>query len=349
MILNLLQRRIFVLTIAVLVPVSSAQQSLAMPVADYRKTVEQVIAALDTLGAKDENETATEQEARNAITLKSVQTLIPQKLNVEWNGRSFTADNDWLHQELHEFEKAPQSERPQLLSRIQEQLRALQQRLLELDKVQLGDQNKADEKARLEEILARSDYKTKDQSPSLVAQLWQRFLRWLTRLFGRQEAIEPSSARRITEISQYFVIGLAILVIAYALRVFVPTLRRDRRVKKTAKAEPRIVLGERLEPEQSASSILSEAEALARQGDIRAAIRKAYIALLVELGERKIISLAQHKTNRDYVSSVRDRRLLHGRMINLTDSFERHWYGFAVARETDWAEFRARYVEALKE
>ena len=108
----------------------------------------------------------------------------------------------------------------------------------------------------------------------------------------------------------------------------------------------RVRLGERLEPEQTATDLLSEAEELARRGELRAAIRKAYIALLVELGDRKFISLAQHKTNRDYLNALRSVPQLHSRMRGLTDSFERHWYGFANATENDWQEFRTGYLAA---
>ena len=107
-------------------------------------------------------------------------------------------------------------------------------------------------------------------------------------------------------------------------------------------------MGERLEPDATATDLLSEAEALARQGDLRAAIRKAYIALLVELGDRKLISLAHHKTNRDYLNSLRSLPQLHSRMRGLTDSFERHWYGFVAATPNDWQDFRAGYLAALE-
>ena len=100
--------------------------------------------------------------------------------------------------------------------------------------------------------------------------------------------------------------------------------------------------------EATATDLLSEAEALARQGDLRAAFRKAYIALLVELGDRKMISLAHHKTNRDYLNSLRSVPQLHSRMRGLTDSFERHWYGFANATPNDWQDFRAGYLAALQ-
>jgi len=93
--------------------------------------------------------------------------------------------------------------------------------------------------------------------------------------------------------------------------------------------------------------LLAEAEALARRGELRAAIRKAYIALLVELGDRKVISLAQHKTNHDYLRAVRDNQSLYGNVKQLTDSFERHWYGLTVVTETDWDAFRSGYRKAL--
>ena len=104
--------------------------------------------------------------------------------------------------------------------------------------------------------------------------------------------------------------------------------------------EPRIVLGERLEPDQTASDLLEQAEALARTGDLRGAIRKAYIALLCELGDRKVIVLAQHKTNRDYLLAVRNRRALYEPLRKLTASFEIHWYGFVAPAPTDWEAFR---------
>ena len=160
--------------------------------------------------------------------------------------------------------------------------------------------------------------------------------------------MSPGSAGFISRIAQWFVIILALGVLAFVLKLFLPRMLSghiDR--KRKSKAKARIVLGERLEPDQSALDLLSEAEALARRGELRAAIRKAYIALLVELGDRKIISLAQYKTNRDYLRAVREVEPLYGNVKQLTDSFERHWYGLAQATETDWLAFRSAYKQAL--
>ena len=80
---------------------------------------------------------------------------------------------------------------------------------------------------------------------------------------------------------------------------------------------------------------------------MRGAIRKGYIALLCELSERKIIGLSQHKTNRDYLKDVRKQNELYKNMSGLTNNYERHWYGFDSAEETDWEEFRNGYRKAV--
>ena len=151
----------------------------------------------------------------------------------------------------------------------------------------------------------------------------------------------------LSRVAQVVVIGVAVAAIVFLIWKFGPRYLRNRRKKKT-KRGARIVLGERLEPDQTSADLLAQAEALARSGDLRAAIRKAYIALLCELGDRKMISLAQHKTNRDYLGAVRDRPSLFLSMRGLTNSFEVHWYGFVPPGEDDWKEFRNGYQQALK-
>ena len=106
-------------------------------------------------------------------------------------------------------------------------------------------------------------------------------------------------------------------------------------------------MGEKLAADENAQTLFDEAEALARNGNLRGAIRKGYIALLCELSDRKIIGLAQHKTNRDYLRDVRKKDELYRNMNGLTTSFERHWYGFDDANENDWQEFKQIYQKAV--
>lgn len=206
--------------------------------------------------------------------------------------------------------------------------------------------NKEAEKAKMNEILHREEFSKKPPEESALEKLWNK-------LFKRQqkqepETIKPKPITPLAMIIQYIVIGIAFAAIAYVLWKLVPRLlRRDRKAKK-AKKGPRVILGERLEEDQTATDLLAEAEKLARAGDIRGAIRKGYIALLCELGDRQVLSLSQYKTNRDYLRDVRTRIMLYAAMEQMTNSFERHWYGFVPTNENDWSNFRNYYQQAMK-
>jgi hypothetical protein len=149
-------------------------------------------------------------------------------------------------------------------------------------------------------------------------------------------------------VTQYILIGLILLLLgflAYKLApLFVPRFRRRDKPEK----ESRVILGETIADDVSASDLFSDAERLAREGDLRGAIRKGYVALLCEMSDRKLIGLARHKTNRDYLRDVRSRREIYNEMNGLTGSFERHWYGSQDARREDWEEFRRRCGDTIK-
>jgi hypothetical protein len=325
-----------------------APRAGATTLSDYRHRISQALVAVQQLQlAYPDGNSLREQSRQDAV--KRLRVLLPAKEAFSYEGRTIAIDNSWLHEDLDEYEKSIGSaERSNLvLTHIGERLLALGQRL---DEKQIGTDsgNKDEAKGRLAEILRRSEYNQKAAEDSAIGRLWDRFLRWLASLFPETKPIQPGSSRAISGIAQILVIGVGLLGIAFLIWKFLPRYLRDRRGKKKTTREARIVLGERLEPDQTAADLLAQAEALARTGDLRAAIRKAYIAFLCELGDRKVISLAQHKTNRDYLNSVREKGSLHSTMRGLTNSFEVHWYGFVSPGENDWNDFRQRYQQALK-
>ncbi|MDQ6652269.1 MAG: DUF4129 domain-containing protein [Acidobacteriota bacterium] len=320
----------------------------AIPINQYHKEIRQAVTALDTLAQPDETEDAAAYVARSVETINVVRSLLPQTESVEWNGSSFNVDNSWLHQELAKYMTPKQAGRTELLSRIKERLSAVDERLGEAEGAGSSHiASKADESHKLAEILQRPEYARKIKQESALSHIVDQFLKWLQSLFPKPKAVSPGAAGLFTTIAEVFVIVLAMAVLAFVVKLFLPRVLRSGRTEKKVKPGARIILGEKLEPDQSATDLLAEAEVLARRGELRAAIRKAYIALLVELGERKIISLAQHKTNRDYLRAIREVEPLYGNVKRLTDSFERHWYGFAHATETDWRAFRSAYEQAL--
>ncbi|MET0754323.1 MAG: DUF4129 domain-containing protein, partial [Pyrinomonadaceae bacterium] len=161
--------------------------------------------------------------------------------------------------------------------------------------------------------------------------------------------INPSAAgfQSVSLVMQIVLYAVILGLIGFLIYRFAPFLAsRFRRREKREKKE-RVILGERIAADETADNLFSEAELLARDGNMRGAIRKGYIALLCELSDRKVIGLSRHKTNRDYLRDVRKKRELYENMSGLTSNFERHWYGFEEAEEKDWEEFRNGYRKAV--
>ena len=318
--------------------------------AEYHKNLQRVITAIDSLGQIDEDESAESYQRRLTETIAGIRNILPENQSIESAGSVSSVDNGGLYKQLHELETSSAQNRETIRLELLESLKAIDERIEELEKAHASHQlSKTQANQKLAEILARSEYESKTQQGSALWRLLDRFIRWLSQFLPERSPLAPSSGSAFTKIAQVFVILLAAAVIFYVvlklLRYF-----KGRSVKTAAKKrrEPRIVLGEKLEPEASATDLLADAEALARAGEIRAAIRKAYIALLVELGDRKVISLAQYKTNRDYLRAVRGLPTLYTNMSGLTNSFERHWYGFAETAPADWQTFKAAYFAALQ-
>lgn len=334
--------------LSLLAIVSFPSITKGISLADYHKNLQSAITALDTLSQMDEEESPAAYERRLLETLNAIKAAMPGNQMVEAGEEICAVDNSWLHDQLGEVEKSPPAKRATQISHVLERLRAIEERVAEIQASSDVESSKSAAKERLSGILARPEYEEKGKRAGALARLLRDFFRWLERLLPKLAPLEPGRASFITRIGQIIIIGLSLAVIAYVLRIFLPRLLRTRKRKKSERPQPRIVLGERLEPEESAPDLLSEAEELARNGHLRAAIRKTYIAMLVELGDRNVISLAQHKTNRDYLSQVRNVPALYSNMSRLTDRFERHWYGFASASQADWQEFQAGYLATLQ-
>jgi hypothetical protein len=322
----------------------------AIPFSEYRERIMQAITAMELLDQTQDGQTDAQRAEFTAAQIRSLRAGLPRMQTVEWQGTSFPTDNSWLDDDLKKLEgmQFSNANRALLLARIHERLQALRERLDETDKGAAALASKDEMQGRLAAVLQRAEYGHEVKQRSALERVMQWLNELINKLLPRNLNLSPGGARLLSKVAQVVVISLAAAAIVYCLWLGVPRLLRNRRSTKKTKAEARIVLGEQLTPDQSGADLLAEAEGLARAGDLRGAIRKGYIALLVELGDRKVISLAQYKTNRDYLRAVREIEKLYGHMMQLTSSFELHWYGRAQASETDWTAFRAFYKEALR-
>lgn len=337
---------------ALLITLACFAQTNAATLADYRHRVSEAVAVIARFRVPNAHQDPSLPEQSASTNLDRLVELLPAKETVLLDGQTVTVDNAWLGEALRDYEKTnrTQAERGEELKRIEERLRALNAHLDEMTRAEAAKNDKDGDKGRLAEILRRPDYNkpVAATGESALARWWERFMRWLASLFPNVKPIQPGSSSFLSGLAQILVVTIALAGIAFLIWKLAPRYLRNRRNRKKQKREARIVLGEHLEPDQTAADLLAQAELLARSGDLRGAIRKAYIALLCELGDRKIVSLAQHKTNRDYLNSVRERVHLYSSMRQLTNSFELHWYGFQAPAENDWNDFRSGYQKALR-
>ncbi|HKE59177.1 MAG TPA: DUF4129 domain-containing protein [Pyrinomonadaceae bacterium] len=334
--------------LSLLVLLVSSSSSKAIPLSTYHKHLEYAITTLDTLNQLDEEETGKDFEKRLGDTLNGVRDMLPANQSVQLEQEIWNVDNTWLHIALNDIERADDSKRRLLIRHTIERLQSVTERVKEMENPGKPGLSKAEANERLAGILRRAEYEHQLQGRAAWERAIDDFIRWLKSWLPKPATPKPGQGAFFVNLAQVLVWILALAVIGFVVLKLLPKLKGLRRSRKKIKPQARIVLGEQLAPDQSAGDLLSDADALAGTGDLRAAIRKAYIALLVELGDRRIISLAQHKTNRDYLRSVSNLPSLYPGMSTLTESFERHWYGLAQATPSDWQDFRAGYKAALQ-
>lgn len=276
---------------------------------------------------------------------------VPASEKIEWPGGSIETENGWIASKFKEFSdrRDPKLQRG-ILVEISERLLAISEAAGDLDKTVTSDRSKDQDKQKLAEILARQEYqKIEAKQESLFQKWWREFLEWLAKAFPRPE-VEPGTSTSVGSLQSGLQVLIFVVVIGFVIFLlyrFSPFLagRFGRRSK--VKKEDRVILGERIRADESAADLFFEAEQLARDGNLRAAIRKGYIALLCDLSDRKIVRLARHKTNRDYLRDVRKNEILFENMSGLTFNFETNWYGLRTAEQVDWENFRNTYKQSI--
>lgn len=316
---------------------------------DYKQRLDKTKNLVDELREYlGDNDVESERQ-----TVDVILQAIPQTEKIEWQGGSIETENHWLKTNLDEFIRETDIEkRDAILTSVSERLAAISASVDELDKAIKAESTKDRDKQKLAEILAREEYqKPAAKEESLFQKWWREFWEWVQSLFPKPN-ITPTTGPNLAPLKlvlQVLVFVVVIGLVGFLLWRFVPYFsnRFGSRTKK--EKGDRIILGETIGEHESSSDLFDEAELLARQGDLRGAIRKGYIAVLCELGDRKIIRLALHKTNRDYLRDVRRRERIYDGMSGLTNNFERNWYGLRKAEPADWEDFRSRYHATVAE
>jgi len=321
--------------------------------AKYSEDVKNANILTQTLIYTDVEEMSPKERVKyERETLAEIRSRLPARQQIEWQGGNVETNNQWLAEKLADFEKQPEDspKREAILTEVGERLEAIEQKLTELENPSASNRTKDEDKQKLAEILRREEYaKPQEPKESLFQKAWRKFKEWLNEMFPRPNLPAPDASgfQSFSFVLQMILYALILGAIGFLIYRFAPFFAQKFKRRERQEKRERVILGERLADDETAQNLFAEAERLAREGNLRGAIRKGYVALLCELSDRKIIGLARHKTNRDYLRDVREKGELFENMNGLTDNFERHWYGFEAVEEKDWDEFRDGYRKAV--
>ncbi|MGQ9897326.1 MAG: DUF4129 domain-containing protein [Acidobacteriota bacterium] len=210
--------------------------------------------------------------------------------------------------------------------------------------------------ANVHEILAREAFQPIRKSKTPLEQLREWLTAWLgawlEKIFSQLPWSQPPWdnkpgvatsglwSNRWVQIGLW--IGLTLLLTGAAVWLLV---RRLRRPPTEAEAGVRIILGEPVAVDLDANDLLAQAQIAAGAGNWRQAVQKIYIALLHELDRREVIPLNPAWTNHEYLSAVRTQSHLYPAMHELTDCFDRLWYGQQPGSQEDYERCLSRYQE----
>jgi len=334
-----------------LAPVSIFAKSLA----DYQNSVRIARDSVDELSVyytDSEDKTLEKNDEYERELIALIRTNLPASERIEWENSTIEINNQWLRDRLDAFQKEENpSKRGEILTAVGERLSGLQEKIAELENASASSRTKDEDKRKLAEILRRADYQKPEQNEeeSLLQKWYRQLLEWLASVFPRPNLPDtaPTGFQSFSIVLQILLYALVFGAIGFTLYKFAPFFIGRYRAREKPEKKERVILGERIAADESAANLFSEAENLARDGNLRGAIRKGYIAVLCDLSDKKIISPAQHKTNRDYLRDVRKQPGLYENMNGLTNNFERHWYGLESANENDWNEFRQEYKKIV--
>jgi hypothetical protein len=287
--------------------------------------------------------------------LRRITELLPATEDVarDASGKDVThVDNSWLHQALKTLDQADEDARYTQLAEMAERLATLGRRLrATVAQQSLSEANPTRE--RLQQILARAEYQPEEKKDSAI-QGWLRKIRQkinelLARLFFRNSSTTAPSPGSL-QVIRWFIIAALLASLAWAAVLLLRRLQlRQAKLQDDESAEDvREILGEEFAADVTAEDLIKSAAELARKGEYRLAIRRAYLAVLYELEQRGKLRLHRAKTNRDYLGELKHEQYIYPPVSALTNSYERVWYGYEAATLEDYAGFIEKYREVAR-
>ena len=276
-----------------------------------------------------------------------IKRLLPKSEQIEFDGREVSVDNRWLHEMLDAYasEKDPQ-QRIAKLNELSGRLRSLDDHLRRAETAGSLDSSDAGEKIR--EILSRPAYQPEPETP--IGAFLKKVMRKIRGFLGEiYTALTRLLERLLGAGAGSGWIGKLLLGLVLLLGV-VAVVRLGRKIRRpqSKRKKSRVVLGEEVAVDSTSRDLAEAGFAAARAGDFRTAVRKLYVSLLYELAEQGLIELEDSATNHEYLRKAARFGGVAAPMGYLTERFDYVWYGMSPSSEDDFADYVARYLEAME-
>jgi len=285
----------------------AAAEAAPLSTAEYRQQLKQFSALV-------------EQLAKNPERAGQLDSDVPNQVSVSSGSRVYTVSYDWLKLELKQFQRAEAKARADLLPRIQEQFKNLDQQAQDYEEPQT-DLPSAHRK--LDQILTRYEFR-KSRGPGFLEIWWEKLMRWISNFLDRH----PIYGRSGQTLLIYGSVAIAFIMFAVWI---------TRRFRRSNEALTREILP--FAPSAKGwRAWLAEARTSAQQGGWRDGIHLAYWAGISFLEEQGAWRPDRARTPREYLRILGTRKPQYPALSALTRKFEVIWYGHGDASAADFQE-----------
>lgn len=315
--LSLLVISLAILLVLIATPLRAQTPDAPITLAEYRAELEAAIAQLDATPIKEVNAAIEALQDRFA-TITQIELGNGDLIEIQ----PLLEDIDLAIWEDWDGETPPLSPRYFVLAR-------LRGALAQIDAA--PNDNTQARLAILEEILARPEFNT-------PMSLWDRFWQWLENLISQWWPDSQSSAgsgflaallRLVPWIIAIIIVAAILWLLVYWLQRLLRNFVTDARLAELAGDD---------DLPRSAAEARQQAHAAAQSGLYRDAVRRLYLAALLQLSEHDLITYERSLTNREVLIRVPNDSPIRAHLGPVVATFDQVWYG---VREPDQATFNA--------
>jgi hypothetical protein len=184
------------------------------------------------------------------------------------------------------------------------------------------------ERAVMHEVLAGPEFRNLQES-TMKDSILEKFARWLNHLFASVANLKARSVWIGRVLVWGFILGVCVALVFALLR-----LERRWRVRLTPDLDQRAA--SRAASARDWQLWLEDARRAAANGQWREAIHFVYWAAISRLESRRLWPADRARTPREYLALVAQEDTRKSGLSQLTNIFERYWYGGRPAAESDY-------------